>query len=84
MRKYDFDKVIPRANTNCIKYDVRQAVFGNPNVLPMWVADMDFQGSVLQVKKSRPQSESAPNPKPMRHPHAGRPNFSRHLGNKNA
>ena len=46
--------------------------------------DMDFQGSVLQVKKSRPQSESAPNPKPMRHPHAGRPNFSRHLGNKNA
>ena len=43
MRKYDFDKVIPRANTNCIKYDVRQAVFGNPNVLPMWVADMDFE-----------------------------------------
>ena len=41
--KYDFDKIIDRANTNCVKYDLRQAVFGNPDVLPMWVADMDFE-----------------------------------------
>ena len=40
--KYDFDLKIPRENTNCVKYDLRNAVFGNPDVLPMWVADMDF------------------------------------------
>lgn len=43
MMKYDFDKIINRADTNCVKYDLRQQVFGNPNVLPMWVADMDFE-----------------------------------------
>ena len=41
--KYDFDKIIDRADTNCVKYDLRKAVFGNPEVLPMWVADMDFE-----------------------------------------
>ena len=41
--QYDFDKIINRADTNCVKYDLRQQVFGNPDVLPMWVADMDFE-----------------------------------------
>lgn len=41
--KYDFDRIINRANTNCVKYDLRKQVFGNPDVLPMWVADMDFE-----------------------------------------
>lgn len=41
--KYNFDKIIQRANTNCVKYDLRKAVFDNPDVLPMWVADMDFE-----------------------------------------
>lgn len=41
--KYDFDKIVNRADSNCVKYDLRQNVFGNPNVLPMWVADMDFE-----------------------------------------
>lgn len=40
---YNFDTIIERSNTNCVKYDLRQAVFGNPDVLPMWVADMDFE-----------------------------------------
>jgi cystathionine beta-lyase len=41
--RYDFDKLINRENTNCVKYDLRKVVFGNPKVLPMWVADMDFE-----------------------------------------
>lgn len=41
--QYNFDKIINRADTNCVKYDLRQQVFGNPDVLPMWVADMDFE-----------------------------------------
>lgn len=43
MIHHDFDKVIDRRNTNSIKYDF-SAQSGMPeNVLPMWVADMDFK-----------------------------------------
>lgn len=41
--KYDFDRVIDRYGTDCYKYDMAGAVFGRPDVLPLWVADMDFQ-----------------------------------------
>lgn len=41
--KYDFDKIVNRIDSNCVKYDLRQTVFGNSDVLPMWVADMDFE-----------------------------------------
>ena len=41
--KYNFDEIISREGTNCIKYDARQRVFGSEDVLPMWVADMDFR-----------------------------------------
>jgi len=41
----DFDQVIERRNTNCIKYDFA-AKYGMPEeILPMWVADMDFMAS---------------------------------------
>lgn len=41
--KYNFDTIPERAGTNTYKYDLRQELFGNPNVIPMWVADMDFE-----------------------------------------
>ena len=42
-RKYDFDRVIDRRGTMSVKYDMTKE-FGVPeDVLPMWVADMDFQ-----------------------------------------
>jgi len=40
---YDFDEIIPRQGTDCVKYDLREAFFGDAAVLPMWVADMDFR-----------------------------------------
>ncbi len=40
---YNFDKFIDRVQTSCVKYDLRQTVFGKSNVIPMWVADMDFE-----------------------------------------
>jgi cystathionine beta-lyase len=40
---YDFNKIINRENTNSVKYDLRHKIFGDENVLPMWVADMDFE-----------------------------------------
>lgn len=54
---FDFDEIIDRRNTDCIKYDfaVRR---GKPEgILPLWVADMDFRSPdcVIQalVEKSR-------------------------------
>ncbi len=32
-----------RENTSCIKYDLRKELFGRADVIPMWVADMDFK-----------------------------------------
>lgn len=51
----DFDKVIERKDTDCLKYDfaVRR---GRPEgVLPLWVADMDFKTSerILDAIKAR-------------------------------
>ncbi len=40
--QYNFDKIIPRENTDCYKYDKRKSVFGTEEVQPMWLADMDF------------------------------------------
>lgn len=39
---FDFNQTIIRENTSCVKYDLRDSIFGNPDVLPMWVADMDI------------------------------------------
>ncbi len=39
---FNFDDNISRTGTDSLKYDGRVAVFGNDDVLPMWVADMDF------------------------------------------
>ena len=36
---YDFDTVIPRVNTSSYKWDY------NPEVIPLWVADMDFKAA---------------------------------------
>ncbi|MFW5432179.1 MAG: MalY/PatB family protein [Methylophilaceae bacterium] len=39
---FDFDQIINREGTASFKYDARQALFGRDDVIPMWVADMDF------------------------------------------
>ena len=39
---YDFDKIIDRTNTESVKYDLRKSIFGKEDIIPMWVADMDF------------------------------------------
>lgn len=40
--KYDFDSVIDRRNTSCLKWDYLTAFFKKDNLNSMWVADMDF------------------------------------------
>lgn len=44
-RNLDFDTVIERKNTNCLKYDFARRRGMPEDVLPLWVADMDFKTS---------------------------------------
>lgn len=39
---FDFDTLHDRAGTHSVKYALRRARFGREDVLPLWVADMDF------------------------------------------
>ena len=41
--KYNFDIVVDRSENRAGKYDERQKKFGTMDVIPLWVADMDFQ-----------------------------------------
>ena len=43
MGKFDFDIVVDRTGTASRKWDARKDVFGTPDILPMWIADMDFR-----------------------------------------
>ncbi|MGN8889711.1 MalY/PatB family protein [Dysosmobacter sp. HCP28S3_G4] len=43
MTAYDFDQIIDRRNTNSLKYDFAVERGLPADVLPLWVADMDFR-----------------------------------------
>lgn len=43
MGNYDFHKSIDRQNSASVKWGLNHAIFGTKDVLPMWVADMDFE-----------------------------------------
>lgn len=42
MTEFDFDAPVERRGTACCKWDDAPKLFRNPDILPMWVADMDF------------------------------------------
>ena len=42
-RNLDFDRIIDRKNTRCLKYDFAVKRGMPEDVLPLWVADMDFE-----------------------------------------
>jgi len=41
--KYNFDEVIDRKNTGSMKWDFYGRLFDEEDIIPMWVADMDFR-----------------------------------------
>ena len=57
--KYNFDLKCDRSNTNCVKWDSVKEVFGRDDVLPMWVADMDFPAAkpIVAAMKKRAAHE---------------------------
>ena len=40
---YDFDELLERRGTDSVKWDGVQEVWGRDDLLPLWVADMDFR-----------------------------------------
>ncbi|MCH3918132.1 MAG: pyridoxal phosphate-dependent aminotransferase [Spirochaetia bacterium] len=52
---YDFDTVIDRHNTDCLKWDHNKITYGTDDILPLWVADMDFKvpDAVLDAMQKR-------------------------------
>ena len=55
---YDFDTLIPRRGTGCIKWDARPP-FGNcpDDYIPLWVADMDFKAAPFIIEALRKRVE---------------------------
>lgn len=43
MHTYDFDKVIDRRGTFAVKTDLLKPLYGEEDLIPLWVADMDFE-----------------------------------------
>ena len=44
-RNLNFDEIIDRRGTDCLKYDFAKRRGKPADVLPLWVADMDFKTS---------------------------------------
>ena len=49
--KYEFDNIIDRKNTNSIKYDFAREKLMPKDILPLWVADMDFKTAPAIVNR---------------------------------
>lgn len=59
MKKYNFDEIVSRKGTNSLKYDAVDRFFKSDDVLPLWVADMDFKTPdfVVNAIKKRMEHE---------------------------
>jgi cysteine-S-conjugate beta-lyase len=55
--KYNFDEIVDRRGTDCIKYDALPMFFGADDLLPLWVADMDFRTPVFIMDAIRKRLE---------------------------
>ena len=57
--KYNFDEIIDRKGTSCVKWDFVEKYFEAKDLLPMWVADMDFKTPdfIVEAVKKRAAHE---------------------------
>ncbi|MFI5367837.1 MAG: MalY/PatB family protein, partial [Spirochaetia bacterium] len=56
-RPYDFDRVINRRGTSSLKWDFGERFVGMPGLIPLWVADMDFEAPPEVVHAIRARAE---------------------------
>ena len=57
MVKYDFDRQIERRGTGALKTDALEARYGKADLLPLWVADMDFETPPFIIEALRKRLE---------------------------
>lgn len=57
---YDFDKIINRRGTHSYKWDRLKDVYGNPDLLALWVADMDWETPSFIKDALRKQLDETP------------------------
>ncbi len=50
MKKYDFETIIDRRNSGCLKWDAWAKRHHSPDDLPLWVADMDFKTAPAAIE----------------------------------
>lgn len=55
--KYDFDEEIDRRGTDSVKYDAVPGRWGRNDLLPVWVADMDFRTPPFVIEALRRRLE---------------------------
>lgn len=55
MNNPEFEDIHPRRGTGALKYDALAERYGNPDLLPLWVADMDFDtpSFIVEALKKR-------------------------------
>lgn len=55
MKQYDFDRVVDRQATGATKIEAMEQFFGSRELIPMWIADMDFETPpfILDALRSR-------------------------------
>ena len=53
--KYNFDEIVDRSRNRSAKYDEAGKKFGSQDVIPLWIADMDFKTAqpVIDALKAR-------------------------------
>ena len=53
--QYNFDQVVDRRGNHAAKYDERKKKFGTEDVIPLWIADMDFKTAqpIIDALKAR-------------------------------
>lgn len=55
--KYNFDEVIERRGTDSVKWDGVKNIWGSEDLIPMWVADMDFRTPPFVIEALRKRLE---------------------------
>src|SRR5690554_787760 len=52
---YNFDEIVDRSRTDTVKLDKLKALFGRDDLIPLWVADMDFKSppAIIQALQER-------------------------------
>ena len=56
--KYNFDEIIDRSGTSAIKLDGLQEIWGRTDLIPLWVADMDFATAPFVTEAIRNRCEN--------------------------